>query len=274
MSAGLYALIRFPGVAPLLMISAAALMLPPILPHDPLSIDWQAVGVAPFTGNHVLGTDSIGRDLLARILAGTGVSLLIGIAAALASTAIGVFYGAVAGLAGGWVDSAMMRLLDMLYAMPFMFLVIVLIVLFEPSLTMLLIAVVAVEWLTVARIARSLALSLRTKEFVQAAIVGGARPHQVLVRHVVPNLLGPVTAYLTVAIPHVILAESFLSFLGLGLQEPMTSLGILISDGVADMEGMPWLLVLPATMLSALVISLNRLGDALRDRLDPHMGER
>lgn len=215
------------------------------------------------------GTDAIGRDLLSRILIALRISLMIGALATGVALLIGVAYGAVAGYLGGRVDSLMMRVVDILYSLPFIFFVILLVVFFGRNIVLMFIAVGAVEWLDMARIVRGQTISLRRREFVQAADALGVGTVGIIRRHIIPNTLGPVIVYTTLLIPKVILLESFLSFLGLGVQEPLTSLGVLISEGAKDMRGAPYMLFFPALTLTVLLFALNFLGDGLRDALDP-----
>ncbi|WP_375463816.1 ABC transporter permease [uncultured Methylobacterium sp.] len=216
-----------------------------------------------------LGTDVHGRDLLSRSLVAGRVSLLIGLTATLVALGVGVAYGAVAGFAGGAVDAAMMRVVDILYALPFVFFVIVLVVFFRASLALVLIAIGAVEWLDMARIVRAQTLSLRARDFVRAAEALGLPAAAILRRHIVPNTLGPVVVAATLLVPRVILLESFLSFLGLGVQEPQTSWGVLIADGARSLESAPHMLAGPAAFLVATLVALNAFGDGLADALDP-----
>lgn len=216
-----------------------------------------------------LGTDVHGRDLLSRSLVAGRVSLLIGLVATLVALAVGVTYGAVSGFAGGAVDAAMMRLVDILYALPFVFFVIVLVVFFRASLALVLIAIGAVEWLDMARIVRAQTMALRRRDFVRAAEALGLSAGTILRRHIVPNTLGPVTVAATLLVPQVILLESFLSFLGLGVQEPATSWGVLIAEGARSLESAPHMLAGPAAFLVATLVALNVLGDGLADALDP-----
>ncbi|MBB5765131.1 ABC transporter permease subunit [Methylorubrum rhodesianum] len=219
----------------------------------------------------LLGTDALGRDLLSRCLAAGQVSLLIGLTAALAALLIGVAYGAVSGMAGGRVDALMMRLLDILYALPFVFFVIMLLVFFRAGLWLVLVAVAAVEWLDMARIVRTQTLSLKSRDFVRAAYALGLSTESVIARHIVPNTLGPIIAAATLLVPRVILLESFLSFLGLGVQEPATSWGVLIAEGSRAIESAPWMLAAPAGFLVVTLVALNRLGDGLGEALDPRL---
>ena len=215
------------------------------------------------------GVDSNGRDLLVRLMIGGRVSLLVGALASLVALVIGVAWGASAGYLGGRVDMVMMRIVDILYALPFIFFVILLIVFFGRHFVLIFVAIGAIEWLDMARIVRGQTLSLKRQEFVLAAEALGIGAGGVLRRHIVPNLAGPVLAWLTLLAPRIILLESFLSFLGLGVQEPMTSLGVLVSEGARGIEESPGLLFFPALLLSAMLFSLNFVGDGLRDALDP-----
>ncbi|MEM1361515.1 MAG: ABC transporter permease subunit [Pseudomonadota bacterium] len=217
----------------------------------------------------IFGTDANGRDLLARILISIRVSLMVGALASGVALVVGVIYGATAGYLGGRIDGLMMRFVDILYSLPFIFFVILLVVFFGRNVVLMFIAVGLVEWLDMARIVRGQAISLRRREFVQAADALGVGAGGVLRRHIIPNTLGPVIIYMTLLIPKVILLESFLSFLGLGVQEPLTSLGVLISEGAKDMRGAPYMLLYPSIALTLLLFALNFLGDGLRDALDP-----
>jgi oligopeptide transport system permease protein len=258
------------GACVLLVLAIAAVAGPWLSPHRYDEIDWRALASAPTAqGAHWLGTDELGRDLMVRTLHGMRTSLLIALLASAVSLCIGVTWGAVAGYAGGRLDNAMMRFVDILYSLPYIFFVIILTVLFGRNLVLLFIAIGAVGWLTMARIVRGQTLSLRRREFVEAALALGVPPRRIITRHIVPNVAGPVIVYATLLIPQMILFESFLSFLGLGVQEPLASLGSLIADGAATMEAAPWMLVVPASVLVALLLSLNFLGEGLRDALDP-----
>jgi oligopeptide transport system permease protein len=227
------------------------------------------VWVGPLTAGHLIGTDSLGRDLLARLLMGLRVSLAIGLVATFVSLVIGVAWGAVAGFMGGRLDELMMRFVDVLYSLPFIFFVILLTVTFGSNIILIFIAIGAVEWLTMSRIVRGQTLTLKHKEFVEAARAAGLSQSAIIVRHIVPNLLGPVVVYVTLTIPAVILAESFLSFLGLGVQPPMASLGTLIANGAQDMELAPWLLTFPSIVMVVTLMCFNFIGDGLRDAIDP-----
>jgi oligopeptide transport system permease protein len=258
------------SLAILVLMTAAASIGPLLLGYREDEIDWAHMAAAPFSAaGHWLGTDRLGRDLLVRTLHGLRVSLGIALLATLVSLAIGVTWGAVAGYLRGRTDALMMRFVDVLYALPQVFFVIILTVVFGRSPATLLVAIGAFGWLTMARIVRGQALALREREFVDAAIVGGAGAARIVARHIIPNLLGPVIVYATLTVPQVILVESFLSFLGIGIQEPLASLGNLIADGAAEMETATWMLVVPAGCLVLLVFCFNFLGDGLRDALDP-----
>jgi oligopeptide transport system permease protein len=232
-------------------------------------VDKDDVWLAPLVGGHLLGSDALGRDLLVRLLTGLRVSLAIGLVATFVSLVIGVAWGAVAGYVGGKVDEAMMRIVDVLYSLPFIFFVILLMVTFGSNIVLIFVAIGAVEWLTMSRIVRGQTLTLKNKEFVEAARAAGLGRAAIIARHIVPNLLGPVVVYVTLTIPAVILAESFLSFLGLGVQPPMASLGTLISGGASDMELAPWLLVFPSLVMVLTLMCFNFIGDGLRDAIDP-----
>jgi oligopeptide transport system permease protein len=223
----------------------------------------------PLTHGHLLGADALGRDLLARLCSGLGISLMIGIVATAVSLIVGITWGAVAGYFGGMIDEVMMRIVDVLYSLPFIFFVIVLMVVFGSNFILLFVAIGAVEWLTMARIVRGQTLTLKQKEFVEAARAAGLSGPSIIFRHIVPNLLGPVVVYVTLTIPGVILSESTLSFLGLGVQPPLASLGTLLSTGASYMELAPWLLLFPALIMVVTLMSLNFIGDGLRDALDP-----
>lgn len=243
---------------------------PWLIPFDYDFTDWGHIAIPPdLASGHLFGTDSLGRDLLVRTLHGGRISLLVGLVATLVSLVIGIAYGAVAGYVGGRVDHVMMRIVDILYAMPFMFFVILLMVLFGRNIVLIFVAIGAINWLDMARIVRGQTLSLKHKEFIEAAEALGTSSFDIIRRHIVPNLLGVVVVYVTLTIPQVILVESFLSFLGLGVQEPMTSWGALVNDGAQEMESAPWLLIFPAVFLAATLFCFNFIGDGLRDALDP-----
>lgn len=217
----------------------------------------------------LLGTDNLGRDMLTRIMIGVRISLAIGLLASVMALVIGVAWGATAGYLGGRIDNVMMRIVDVLYSLPFIFFVILLLVFFGRSLIIIFIAIGATEWLDMARIVRGQTLSIKRREFVQAAEALGATKRGILLRHIIPNALGPVIVFVTLLVPKAILLESLLSFLGLGVQDPLTSLGLLISEGAKNMRDAPWQLVGPAVTLTIILFALNFLGDGLRDSLDP-----
>ncbi len=254
----------------LALITLLAIFGPLVSPHPYDEIYWDVMGIPPtLESAHWFGTDSIGRDLFVRTMYGARVSLMVALLATTVSLLIGVVYGATAGYAGGRTDNLMMRFVDIMYSMPFMFFVIILMVIFGRNIFLIFVALGAVEWLTMARIVRGQALNVKNQEFIEAAVASGVSTGAIIVRHVIPNVLGPVIVYLTLTIPQVILIESFLSFLGLGVQEPLTSWGVLISDGAKEMETAPWMLVIPAAFLAATLFCFNFIGDGLRDALDP-----
>ncbi len=257
-------------LAVLLLLAVLALLGPLLSPWDAERIDWRHLAQPPgATAAHWFGTDRLGRDLFVRSLQGLRLSLLISLLASLVSLAIGVLWGAVAGFAGPRTDGWMMRCVDVLYSLPFLFIVIILTTLFERgSLAVLLLSLGGVGWLTMARIVRGQTLALTRREFVEAARATGVAAPAILRRHIVPNLLGPVLVYATLSVPQMIVFESFLSFLGLGVQEPRASLGNLILLGAQEMESGPWMLLVPAALLVLLLGCLNLLGDGLRDALD------
>ena len=254
----------------LVTIVLAALIGPYLIPWDGGTVDWGAIRKPPdFAKGHFLGTDQNGRDLLARLLQGTQMSLMVAAVATVVSVVIGITYGAIAGYFGGRVDALMMRFVDIMYALPYMLFVIILVVIFGRSPVLLFVGIGALEWLTMARIVRGQTLTLKEREFIEAARAGGARSMTIIMRHIVPNLTGPVVIYATLTVPEIIITESFLSYLGLGVQEPLTSLGTLISNGSPVAEIMPWLLIFPAIVLVTLLLCLSYIGDGLRDALDP-----
>jgi oligopeptide transport system permease protein len=257
------------GMSVLALLVAAAAVGPALAPYAYDQVNKPDVWAPPLTHGHLLGADALGRDLLARLLMGLRVSLAIGLVATVVSLVIGVAWGATAGFAGGRLDEAMMRVVDVLYALPFIFFVILLMVTFGSNIVLIFVAIGAVEWLTMSRIVRGQTLTLKQKEFIEAARAAGLGRAAIVARHIVPNLLGPVVVYVTLTIPAVILAESFLSFLGLGVQPPMASLGALIATGASDMELAPWLLIFPSVVMVLTLMSFNFIGDGLRDALDP-----
>jgi oligopeptide transport system permease protein len=255
----------------ILLLAVLALCGPAFSRYAYDALDWQHLAAAPFaTASHWLGTDRLGRDLLVRTACGVRISLLISLAATGISLAVGVAWGATAGYVGGRTDELMMRFVDVLYSLPYLFIVIILTTVFQRgSLPVLFCAIGAVGWLTTARIVRGQTLALKRREFVEAARASGLGTAAILLRHIFPNLAGPVVIYATLTIPQMILFESFLSFLGLGVQEPLASLGSLINDGAQEMQSAPWMLLVPAGFLVALLLCFNLVGDALRDALDP-----
>ena len=257
------------GMVVLVVLVVVALVGPHLVPFSYDQINKNDVWAPPLTGGHLLGADSLGRDLLARLLMGLRVSLAIGLVATVVSLVIGVLWGAIAGYVGGALDELMMRVVDVLYSLPFIFFVILMMVTFGSNIILIFVAIGAVEWLTMSRIVRGQTLGLKHKEFVEAARAAGLNQGSIITKHIIPNLLGPVVVYVTLTIPAVILAESFLSFLGLGVQPPMASLGSLIANGAQDMELAPWLLVFPSLVMIVTLMSFNFIGDGLRDAIDP-----
>jgi oligopeptide transport system permease protein len=253
-----------------LLVMSTLAALAPWLPWlaDPTLQDLR-LGVTPPSFAHVFGTDELGRDLFARVLYGGRISLMVGLVGTLVSLVIGVTWGAVAGYVGGRTDDLMMRVVDVLYALPYIFLVILLLVFFSKSLLMLFVALGLVQWLTMARIVRGQVLSLKHQTFVEAARALGASDAAIVFRHIVPNTLGPVIVYTTLTVPAVILQEAFLSFLGLGVQPPDASWGTLVSDGARLLALFPWLVIFPGLAMSLTLLAFNFLGDGLRDALDP-----
>lgn len=265
---------RLASIAGVLLVLIVVLVVagPWLSPYSYETQD-RSLGPTPPSGDNWLGTDMLGRDLLTRILYGGRISLMVGVCATAVSLSIGVLYGAVAGFAGGRVDAAMMRIVDILYTLPFTIVVIILTVYLGKSLVLIFMAIGAIEWLTMARIVRGQVVALRHKEFVEAAYVMGLRRRRIVLRHLIPNALGPIIVYTTLTIPQVMLLEALISFLGLGVQPPMSSWGVLIQDGAKVMEEYPWLLIFPSIFLSLTLFSLNFLGDGLRDALDPRISK-
>lgn len=254
----------------LCLIFLAAMVGPLFSPHTYLDSDLDARLIGPTRdAMHFFGTDDLGRDLFVRTLMGVRISLAVALVATFVSLVIGVAYGAIAGYVGGKVDAVMMRLVDTLYALPFIFFVILLMVYFGQNFLLIFVAIGAVNWLDMARIVRGQTLSLREREFVESARLIGVSPVRIIFRHIMPNLLGVVVVYVTLTVPQAILIESFMSFLGLGIQEPQTSLGSLVNNGVRHMENAPWILLIPASLLALILMCFNFLGDGLRDQLDP-----
>ena len=255
------------GLIVLALFVLIALLTPWIAPYGYADQNLD-LGATPPSAAHWLGTDIFGRDLLTQVMYGGRISLAVGFVATAVALLIGVTWGATAGYVGGRVDAVMMRLVDILYALPFMIFIVLLMVVFGRNMLLLFLAIGAVEWLTMARIMRSQVQSLRQQEFVEAAISLGLSPAVIIRRHLIPNALGPIIVYTTLTIPSVMLLEAFLSFLGLGIQPPQTSWGLLISYGAETMEEFPWLLIFPGLALTLTLFSLNFLGDGLRDALD------
>ncbi|MBT8084601.1 MAG: ABC transporter permease subunit [Woeseia sp.] len=259
----------------LLLLATVSIVGPLVSPHSYHTANFDGSLLAPsFDNLHLFGTDGLGRDLFVRTMMGTQVTLLVALVASLVSLVIGVLYGATAGYLGGRVDALMMRFVDALYALPFIFFVILLMVTFDRNFFLIFVAIGAVNWLDMARIVRGQTLALKEREFVDAARLAGVSAARIIFRHITPNLLGVVIVYVTLTVPQAILIESFLSFLGLGVQEPRTSLGALVEDGVGQMEYAPWVLLLPASVLALTLYCFNFLGDGLRDVLDPSGAEK
>jgi oligopeptide transport system permease protein len=248
----------------LMLVSFLAPLLAPYS-YDAQDLNLYAVGPR---AHHWFGTDTLGRDVLTRLLYGGRVSMSVGLAATAVSLIIGVLYGAIAGYIGGRLDSAMMRFVDIMYSMPFIIFVILLMVMFGRHFVLLFVAIGAVEWLTMARIVRGQVAALKHQEFVEAARALGLRKRRIILRHLIPNTLGPVVVYSTLTVPSVMLLEATLSFLGLGVQPPMSSWGLMINEGAQYIEEAPWLLIFPGAALGLTLFSLNFLGDGLRDALD------
>ena len=254
----------------LLFVALACIVGPWLLPHAFDSADWDAMSAAPGWKNaHFWGTDDAGRDLLVRCLVGGRVSLTVGLLATLASVSLGIVWGATAGFIGGKVDALMMRIVDMMYAIPYLLIAILLVTILGREFYLVVLTITVFSWMDMARVVRGQTLSLRSMEYVEAARAMGVSTTRIIFRHIVPNLLGVVVIYTTVTVPGVILTESVLSFLGLGIQEPMTSWGVLIQDGAKAMEVTPWILLFPAGLLSVTLYCFNFIGDGLRDALDP-----
>jgi oligopeptide transport system permease protein len=253
----------------LLVIALVAVVGPWLSPHAYLTTDFDRLLLSPRLADfHLFGTDDLGRDLFVRTMMGVRITLVVAVVASLVSLVIGVTYGAIAGYVGGRVDAVMMRFVDTLYALPFIFFVILLMVAFERNFLLIFVAIGAINWLDMARIVRGQTLSLREREFVEAAQLTGVSTPRIILRHIAPNLAGIVIVYVTLTIPQAILVESFLSFLGLGVQEPQTSLGSLVNGGVAQMESASWTLLVPAMLLAVILLCCNFLGDGLRDHFD------
>lgn len=258
------------SVCLLCVIALFAIVGPLINPNDIERLDYQFLSHPPTWQNaHWFGTDTLGRDLFVRTAFGARISLLIGVVTSLVALCIGVIYGAVAGYKGGGVDSVMMRIVDILYSLPLIFFIIILAAVFGRNIFIIFIAIGAIEWLTMARIVRGQTLALKQADYVKAARAMNVRPMVIIRRHIIPNAIGPVIVFVTLLIPANIMVESFMSFLGLGVQEPLTSWGVLIKQGAGEMETAPWLLVMPALCLAITMFCFNFIGDGLRDALDP-----
>ena len=236
--------------------------------YDQINLDRSS---EPPSWEHWFGTDQLGRDILVRSLIGGRISLMVGLVATSVSFVIGVTYGAISGYFGGYIDELMMRIVDIIYSLPYLFLVIVLLAFFTKSIFMLFLVLGAVSWLTMARIVRGQVLSIKNQEFVEAARAVGVETPQIIFRHIVPNTLGPVIVYTTLTIPSAMLSEAFLSFLGLGVQPPLASWGTMVNEGIEAISVYPWQLIFPGLMMAITLFSLNFLGDGLRDALDPQM---
>lgn len=256
------------GAVILVLMVITAIAGPWLLPYSYEEQDIM-LGATPPGPDHWLGTDRLGRDLLARALYGGRISLLVGFAATAVSLTVGVLYGAIAAFAGGRTDAILMRIVDIIYTLPFTIFVIILTVYFGRNIVLLFMAIGAVEWLTMARIVRGQTMALMRQEFIEACVVMGLSRRRIILRHLIPNAMGPIIVYTTLTIPSVMLLEAVLSFLGLGVQAPMSSWGVLIKEGAETMEEHPWLLIFPSLALSMTLFSLNFLGDGLRDALDP-----
>ena len=260
----------FGGIYILLLI-VLAIFTHIIAPYD---YAYQDLNLGPSgpSAAHLLGTDTLGRDLLTRMMYGSRISLMVGFLATMVALVIGVLWGTIAGFAGGRTDAIMMRIVDVLYGIPFIILIILLMVMFGRNLVLLFMAIGAVEWLTMSRIVRSQVMSLSQQEFVLSAEAMGVSKKDIISRHLIPNAIGPVIVYATLTVPQIMLLEAFLSFLGLGVQAPMSSWGLLIRDGAVSMEEYWWLLIFPSLAFSLTLFSLNFIGDGLRDALDPRTG--
>jgi oligopeptide transport system permease protein len=258
------------SLALLTLVTLACIVGPWLLPHAFDAADWDAMSQAPtLKGWHLFGTDESGRDLLVRSLIGGRVSLLVGFLATLSSVALGILWGATAGFVGGKTDAFMMRVVDMMYAVPYLLIAILMVTILGRAFYLVVITITVFSWMDMARVVRGQTLSLRSMEFIEAARALGVSKRRIILQHIVPNLLGVVVVYTTVTVPNVILVESVLSFLGLGIQEPMTSWGVLIHDGASVMEVSSWMLLFPAALLSVTLYCFNYIGDGMRDALDP-----
>ena len=258
------------SIGVLLAIAAASALIPAFWPHAVEEASWENILLAPsFDHWHWFGTDANGRDLFVRVFYGGRISLTIGLMTTLVALGIGVGYGAIAGFAGGRTDGFMMRIVDVLYSLPLLFFIIILVTVFGRNIFLIFVAIGAVEWLTLSRIVRGQTLSVKAMEYVESAIAIGLSRPAILRRYIIPNVAGPVAVYVTLLIPTNILVESYLSFIGLGVQEPLTSWGLLISQAAGQLDTAPWLILFPATLLAITMFCFNFIGDGLRDALDP-----
>jgi oligopeptide transport system permease protein len=258
------------SLALLFLIALACVVGPWVLPHAFDSADWDLMNHPPTVKNaHFWGTDDAGRDLLVRCLIGGRISLAVGLLGTLASVSIGIVWGATAGFLGGKVDAIMMRIVDMMYAIPYLLIAILMVTILGREFYLVVLTITVFSWMDMARVVRGQTLSLRSMEYVEAARAMGVSTSRIIFAHIVPNLLGIVMIYTTITVPGVILTESVLSFLGLGIQEPMTSWGVLIEDGTKVMEVSPWILLFPGALLSITLYCFNFIGDGMRDALDP-----
>ncbi len=258
------------SLALLTLITLACIIGPWVLPYSYEDTDWDRMGIAPtWEAMHLFGTDELGRDLLVRTLVGGRISLMVGLLATLVSVTLGVVYGAVSGFMGGKVDAVMMRIVDMLYAIPYLLIAIMMVTILGRDFYLVVLTISAFAWMDMARVVRGQTLSIKSKEYVEAARAIGVPTWRIIFQHVVPNLLGIVVIYTSITVPGVILSESVLSFLGLGVQEPMTSWGVLIHDGANVMAATPWMILFPGAALSITLYCFNFIGEGMRDALDP-----
>lgn len=258
------------SIVVLAVIAATSVLVPLLWPHGIEDASWEAILVAPTLESwHWFGTDANGRDLFVRVFYGGRVSLTIGLLTTVVALSIGVTYGALAGFTGGRTDNVMMRFVDVLYSMPLLFFIIILVTVFGRNIYLVFVAIGCIEWLTMSRIVRGQTLAVKTKEYVESAVAIGLSRSAILRRYIIPNVLGPVVVYVTLLIPTNIVVESYLSFIGLGVQEPLTSWGLLISQGAGQLDTAPWLIFFPATFLAVTMFCFNFIGDGLRDALDP-----
>lgn len=258
------------SIGVLLAIALASVLIPAFWPHAVEDASWENILLPPsFENWHWFGTDANGRDQFVRVFYGGRISLTIGVMTTLVALGIGVGYGAVAGFTGGRTDGFMMRIVDILYSLPLLFFIIILVTVFGRNIFLIFVAIGAVEWLTLSRIVRGQTLSVKAREYVESAVAIGLSKPAILRRYIIPNVVGPVVVYVTLLIPTNILIESYLSFIGLGVQEPLTSWGLLISQAVGQLDTAPWLILFPATFLAITMFCFNFIGDGLRDALDP-----